>query len=158
MRLAEKPNEIHTVDVVPPDLNLGEFFTAKNGIQMTALDITTTDVVTYDGREESAPNGSTWALVEFKSENIGDERADTPRKSYMELQAGQRQYEYSIRDAPTLWEGYEATTLEPGLIRDGQVIYKINEEDSDGPFSFIFDPVGGAGRHRTWNTSVRWSN
>lgn len=140
----------------PGMIPYGESFKSVDGLETTVQKVELKSYYEYqdyngETAKERAGDGQQWAFVYLRSENIVDQPVVSPLAMNISIIAGNKQY----NDVTVNKEegAYDGTEINPGIVREGWIPYKIPASLSKSDFRVTWTDDNGYG---SWTMS--WSD
>jgi hypothetical protein len=133
--------------VVPKKMRIGEEHTTSNQIGITVESVEVVDYYRYNsytgGERIKEPDSGQYVFASVRTQNKGELPRSLPEYPNFQLVGGAGQYQpltllYELADREKEYEGGE---VQPGVVREGYVLFKVSEDVTRDNLSVLWNDV-----------------
>jgi|GEM_PF-6640453 len=135
----------------------GESSLLGTGVEVTCGGLEQADAFEIDGESHPAPDGQTWALVDFRAENASDSSQTLPWRQALWVRTAEGRVQHDVNHAPDeflFWDGgYEGgDEVDPGVVEEGIVPIPVDAGAAETLRAVIYKPILVNARTEVWWT------
>lgn len=133
-----------TIQWVSKKLEFDDVYETPEGIELSVYDKETPESYLHEYAgytyEERAKEGHTWLFVYVRVKNATGSPEYVPTASDFVVVADNSQYDRVYEDDVTSEDGdaYEGGDLQPGVVRDGWILYEVPDKYKQAKFSVVW--------------------
>jgi len=130
-------------------LQYGETYIRSNGVEITVGSVETIDFFSANGVTQTPEEGNMFVQVYVTARNTANEEQFLPYQRDFSLISQNRQYGTApfagLKD-----DAYEGTNAQPGIVRDGSIVFETTEEADLSEIQIVWS---GLDESATWSAS-----
>lgn len=140
-------NAESSLRIVPKKIEVGDEYSTSNRIGITVKSVELASYYRYEdymGEERiQEPDSGQYIFVNIKTQNQGDVPKSLPSSYDFQIVANNRQYESTTSYNEPIGKGeiYEGGEVQPGIIREGYMVFEVPEDVNKGDISVVWNEI-----------------